>query len=57
MNNLLTYEEFKEKYTVNIGDDVKRALAALHGVDAEAEIEAAIRREYADYLALQSGTN
>ena len=52
MNEKLTYEEWRKRYTVSIGDDIKSQLNELHDIDADAdaEIEAAMRLEYKFYL-------
>lgn len=50
MNEKLTYEEWRKRYTVSLGDDIKSQLQELHGIDADAEIEAAMRLEYKFYL-------
>jgi hypothetical protein len=49
MNEKLTYEEWRKRYTVSFGD-VKSQLKELHDIDADAEIEAAMRLEYDFYL-------
>ena len=48
----LTYEEWREKFhgTVSISDDVRKELKEFHDIDADAEIELAIRKEYEFYL-------
>ena len=52
MNEKLSYEEWCEKYrgTVVISDDVRRDLKYFHDIDADDEIEGAIRKEYEVYL-------
>lgn len=51
MNEKLTYEEWRENYAkVSIDNDVVESLQKLHNVDAHAEIEAAMRKEYEIYL-------
>ena len=50
MNEKLTYEEWRKRYTVSFGNDIKSQLKELHDIDADAEIEAAMRLEYDFYL-------
>lgn len=51
MNEKLTYEEWRKRYnTVSWSDDIKSQLKELHNIDADAEIEAAMRMEYDFYL-------
>ena len=50
MNEKLTYEEWRKRYTVSLADDIKLQLKELHNIDADAEIEAAMRLEYDFYL-------
>jgi len=50
MNEKLTYEEWRKRYTVSLDDDIKSQLQELHNIDADAEIEAAMRLEYKFYL-------
>ena len=37
MNEKLTYEEWRKRYTVSLGDDIKSQLQELHNIDADAE--------------------
>lgn len=51
MIQILTYEEWRDRYCkVIMADDLKEELTRLHGIDANKEIEAAIRGEYEVYL-------
>lgn len=50
MNEKLTYEEWRKKYTVEITEDAKNGLKDIHNIDAEKEIESAMRMEYEWYL-------
>jgi len=50
MNEKLTYEEWRKRYTVSFGDDIKSQLKELHDIDADVEIEEAMRLEYKFYL-------
>ena len=50
MNEKLTYEEWRKRYTVSLGDDIKSQLKELHDIDADVEIEKAMRLEYKFYL-------
>jgi hypothetical protein len=47
----LTYEEWRSLNTVVIDTGVSAALKQLHNIDADAEVESAMRREYEAYLA------
>ena len=52
MNEKLSYEEWCEKYrgTIVVPDNVRRDLKEFHDIDADAEIEGVIRKEYEVYL-------
>ena len=51
MNNKLTYEEWRDRYTkVAMSEDLKAELHQLHNIDANKEIESAMRKEYDFYL-------
>jgi uncharacterized protein YijF (DUF1287 family) len=45
----LTYEEWRLMNTVVISDGARQALKEVH-IDAEAEVERAMRKEYESYL-------
>jgi hypothetical protein len=45
----LTYDEWRNKYTCQVSDDVVRDLQEFHQIDAMAEIESAMKREYEWY--------
>jgi len=49
-NQLLTYEQWRERLSVSIDEDVKTELSE-QGIDAEGEIETAIRHLYDAYIA------
>ena len=47
----LTYEEWRDRYCqVVMAEVLKEELAQLHNIDANKEIEAAMREEYKVYL-------
>ena len=52
MNTKLTYEEWRNRYCgqVAMSADLKEELHQLHNIDADKEIEAAMRKEYEFYL-------
>ena len=50
MNEKLTYEEWRKRYMVSLDDNTKSQLQELHNIDADVEIEAAMRLEYKFYL-------
>jgi hypothetical protein len=52
MNEKLSYEEWRDRYwgQVTMADELKVELKQLHNIDADTEIESAMRREYELYL-------
>lgn len=50
MNEKLTFEEWRKRYTVTIADGVRENLKEFHNIDADKEIENAMRKEYEFYL-------
>lgn len=52
MNEQLSYEEWRSRYwgQVTMADELKAELKQLHNIDANQEIESAMRREYELYL-------
>jgi hypothetical protein len=46
----LTYEQWREKFTTSVTDKARQALKEYHNIDADAEVEQAIRKEYDFYL-------
>ena len=52
MNEKLTFEEWRTRYfgKVTMAEDLKEALRQFHNIDANKEIEAAMRQEYNVYL-------
>ena len=52
MNEQLSYEEWRCRYwgQVTMADELKAELKQLHDIDADTEIESAMRREYELYL-------
>ena len=50
MNEKLTFEEWRARITVTIADGVRENLKGLHNIDADKEIENAMRKEYEFYL-------
>jgi len=49
MNEKLTYEEWREKY-VSISDEARKSLKELHNIDADKEVDQAVRKEYEFYV-------
>lgn len=49
-NQKLTYEQWRERYSIEITEQARTELKLLHGVDADSEIEQAMRREYDRYI-------
>lgn len=49
-NQKLTYEQWRERYSVEITEEARTVLKTLHNVDADLEIEKAMRREYNSYI-------
>lgn len=49
MTEKLTFEEWCEKY-IKVDPNMKQELSMLHGIDADKEIDAAVRREYDFYI-------
>jgi hypothetical protein len=54
MAQKLTYEEWRSLNTVVIDTGVSAALKQQHNIDADAEVESAMRREYEAYLAYET---
>jgi hypothetical protein len=54
MAQKLTYEEWRSLNTVVIDTGVSEALKQQHNIDADAEVESAMRREYEAYLAYEA---
>lgn len=52
MNEKLTYEEWRKRYfgKVTIAEGVREDLMQFHNIDADKEIENAMRKEYEFYL-------
>lgn len=52
MNEKLSYEEWRNRYfgKVTIAEGVREDLKQFHNIDADQEIENAIRKEYEFYL-------
>lgn len=50
MNEKLTYDQWKEKYSYKITDEFKNPLKKLYGIDVEKEIEEAMKKEYQKYI-------
>lgn len=50
-NQTLTYEQWRERYSVEISDAARQELHELHNIDADLEIETAMRRKYNSYIA------
>jgi hypothetical protein len=52
MSQKLSYEEWRDRYwgQVTMADELKAELKQLHNIDADTEIESAMRREYELYL-------
>ena len=46
----LSYEEWKERMAVIVTDEVRKQMKELHGLDADAEVEQALQKEYQNYL-------
>jgi hypothetical protein len=46
----LTYDEWRLRNTVVISDEVYQALKKFNNIDADAEVERAMRKEYEFYL-------
>lgn len=49
VNDKLTYEQWRQ-YFSPVTNDVRTTLKELHNVDADKEIEEAIRKEYEFYI-------
>lgn len=45
----ISYEEWRKLHTVEMADDVRDALESFHAIDAEKEVEEALRKEYEFY--------
>ena len=52
MNEKLTYEEWRVQNvpTVIVSDEARRGLKEHHDINADAEVERAIRKEYEAYI-------
>lgn len=50
MNEKLSYEEWRKRYTAAVSEETVSELQKYHSIDAHKEIEAALRREYDIYL-------
>lgn len=52
MNEKLSYEDWLERNfgTVTISEEARQSLKELHDIDADSEVESAIRKEYEFYL-------
>lgn len=46
----LSYEEWRERMAVVVTDDVRTKLKEEFNVDADAEVEQALQKEYQNYL-------
>ena len=46
----LTYDEWRLRNTVVISDEVYQSLKKFNNIDADAEVERAMRKEYEFYL-------
>ena len=46
----LTYEEWRLRNTVVISDEARQALKEFNNINADAEVEQAMRKEYESYL-------
>ena len=46
----LTYEEWRLRNTVVISDEARQALKEFNNINADAEVERAMRKEYESYL-------
>lgn len=51
MTKVLTLDEFKARYiAAEITEEVREAFRVWHGLHADEEIDAAVAREYQNYL-------
>jgi hypothetical protein len=51
----LSYEEWKERMAVIVTDEVRKQMKEKHGLDADAEVEKALQKEYQNYLKEKNG--
>lgn len=49
-NQKLTYEQWRERYSVEITETARTELKTLHNMDADLEVEQMMRRKYTDYM-------
>lgn len=52
MNEKLSYEEWRARQTVNMSPQIREDLKNLHNIDADEEVERAMRTEYEYYLGM-----
>ena len=50
MNEKLNYEEWRKIFTVSISDEARKGLKEFHDIDADEEVEQAMRKEYVFYV-------
>lgn len=52
MNEKLSYEDWRERYvgSVSISDEARNSLKEFHNIDADEEVEQALRKEYDFYF-------